>query len=127
MVSVCEVPANAHSDDGDRETTDGDMLQGQSCLSQQPVSTVGALPSSAPRVWEELVGSSLVLMAWDSGHHVADLSKAGCGPGEGSQQGWHKRFFPSRLAAPWQGVPRGNRAAPALRAEQGITSPDVWG
>lgn len=67
MVLVCEVPVNAHSDDGDRETSDGDMLQGQSCLSQQPVSTVGALPSSAHRVWEELVGSSLVLIAWDSG------------------------------------------------------------
>lgn len=107
IVLVCKVPASAHSDDGDRETTDGDMLQGQSCLSQHPVSTAGALLSSAPLVWEEPVGFSLVLMAWDSGDNVADLSKAGWGPGEGRQQSWHKCFFPSRLAAPWQGVSRG--------------------
>lgn len=98
MVLVCEVPVSAHSDDGDRETTDGDMLQGQPCLSQQPVSTAGALPSSAPLVWEELVGFSLVLMVWDSGNNVPDLSKVVWGlEGGGSRAG---------TSAGWQGVPR---------------------
>lgn len=107
MVLVCEVPVSAHSDDGDRETTDGDMLQGQSCLSQQPVSTAGALVPSALLVWEEPVGSFLVLMAWDSGDNITDVSKASWAPGEGRQQGWHKCFFLGRLASLWQGVPRG--------------------
>lgn len=83
------------------------MLQGQSCLSQQPVSTTGALLPSAPLVREEPVGSSLVLVAWDSGNNVTDVSKGSQAPGEGRQQGWHKGFFPGELAAPWQGVPRG--------------------
>lgn len=35
------------------------------------------------------MGSSLVLVAQASGHHIADLSRAGWGLGKGSQWGWH--------------------------------------
>lgn len=73
-----------------------DMLQGQSCLFQWPASTAGALPSSAPCVWGQPVGSSLALVARASGHCVADLSGAGRGLGEGRQRGWHGCLSPSR-------------------------------
>lgn len=72
------------------------MLQGQSFLFQRPASAAGALPSSAPRVRGQPVGSSLALVAWTSGHRIADLSRASWLLGEGRQQGWHGLLSPSR-------------------------------
>lgn len=73
------------------------------------------------------MGSSLVLVAQASGHRVTDLSGASWGLGEGRQRGWHRHLSLSRLAAPWWDVPGETAATLAPLAEQGVTSPGVFG